>query len=168
MNDHLAAGEATRGLVPSGVHTARRQAGKWVGALTNPPQMREHPEGTPASPPPPANTQSRTQPEAQASRGVGGRGEQLKKGTLSTKTMPSASATQDPGNACRRAPLHHSLRQHSPHEHPHANNAETCRHYERGGDEVPCCMNPASCHNSAEFVFQISLLTKLPLCIEER
>ena len=29
-------------------------------------------------------------------------------------------------------------------------------------------MNPASCHNSAEFVFQISLPTELPLCIEER
>ena len=69
MNDHLATGGTTRGLVPSGVHTARRQAGKWVGALTNPPQMREHLEGAPASPPPPANTQSRTQPEAQASRG---------------------------------------------------------------------------------------------------
>ena len=81
--------------------------------------------------------------------------------------MPSATATQVPGDACSRTPLQHSLRQHSPHEHPHANNAETCRHYERGGDEVPCCMNPASCHNSAEFVFQISLLTKLPLCIEE-
>ena len=74
---------ATGGLVPSGVHTARRQAGKWVGALTNPPQMREHLEGAPASPPPPANTQSRTQPEAQASRGRGGRGEtEVKGGTL--------------------------------------------------------------------------------------
>ena len=80
MSDPPIAGEATGGLVPSGVHTARRQAGKWVGALTNPPQMREHPEGTPASPPPPANTQSRTQPEAQASRGGGGRGETGVKG----------------------------------------------------------------------------------------
>ena len=33
---------------------------------------------------------------------------------------------------------------------------------------MPCCMDHASCHNSAEFVFQLSLLTKLPLCIEER
>ena len=74
MNDHPTAGEATGGLVPSGVHTARRQNGKWVGALTNPPQMREHMEGAPASPPPPANTQSRTQPKAQASRGGGERG----------------------------------------------------------------------------------------------
>ena len=29
-------------------------------------------------------------------------------------------------------------------------------------------MDHVSCHNSAEFVFQLSLLTKLPLCIEER
>jgi len=116
VSDHPAAGEATGGLVPSGVHTARRQAGKWVGALTNPPQMREHPEGAPASPPPPANTQSRTQPEAQASRGGGGRGEQLKRGTLSTLPMPSATATQDPGDACRRTPLQHSLR--LPTKHP--------------------------------------------------
>ena len=31
-----------------------------------------------------------------------------------------------------------------------------------------CCMDYARRHNSAEFVSQVSLLTKLSICIEER